>query len=154
MRPLDRVIRTRRALAATIATRAALGGIATGLLTAAFLTATLRRAGVGTGSVVWLVAGLVGAAALALLIRPWSRLTVPRVALWIEECVPALRYALVTAVDPAGTGPGATFLEREIDRISWDREAGGAMARRLRASSDRGSCTRPTRARCRRLRPS
>ena len=85
-----------------------------------------------TSSAVWLVAGLVGAVALALLIKPWSRLTVPRVALWIEERVPALHYALVTAVDPAGSGPGATFLEREIDRVSWDREAGRAMVRGLR----------------------
>jgi len=81
---------------------------------------------------VWLVAGLVGAVALALLIRPWSHLTLPRVALWIEERVPALQYALVTAVDPAGTGQAATFLEREIDRVSWDREAGRAMVRGLR----------------------
>ncbi len=132
MRPLDRVIRTRRALAATIATRAALGGFATVLFTVAFLTATLRRAGVGTASAVWLVAGLLGAVALALLMRPWSRLTVPRVALWIEERVPALQYALVTAVDPAGMGPGAPLLERDIDRVSWDREAGRAMARGLR----------------------
>ena len=46
--------------------------------------------------------------------------------------MPALHYALVTAVDPAGTGPGAMFLEREIDRVSWDREAGRAMVRGLR----------------------
>jgi len=132
MRPLDRVIRTRRALAATIATRAALGGVATILLTAALLTATLPRTGVGPASVVWLVASLVGAVALVILSRPWSRLTVPRVALWIEERVPALQYALVTAVDPVGAGPGAAFLEREIDRVSWDREASRAMLRGLR----------------------
>ena len=132
MRPLDRVIRTRRALAATIATRAALGGFATVLFTVALLTVAIRRSGVGTATAVWAVAGLMGAVALALLIRPWSRLTVPRVALWIEERVPALRYALVTAVDPAGTGAGAAFLEREIDRVSWDREAARAMVRGLR----------------------
>jgi hypothetical protein len=132
MRPLDRVNRTRRALAVTIATRAALGAFATVLLTAAFLTAVLRRAGVGTSPAVWLVAGSLGALTLALLTRPWFRLTVPRVALWIEERVPALQYALVTAVDPAGTGPGGIFLEREIDRVSWDREAGRAMVRGLR----------------------
>ena len=132
MRPLDRVIRTRRALAAAIATRAALGSFGTVLLTAAFLTAALRGSGVATSSAVWLVAGLVGAVALALLVRPWSRLTVPRVALWIEERVPALQYALVTAVDPAGAWPGATFLEREIDRVSWDRVAARAIVRGLR----------------------
>jgi len=132
MRPLDRVIRTRRALAATIATRAALGGGATVLLTAALLTAVLRAAGIATSSGVWLAAGLVGVVALAVLVRPWSRLTVPRVALWIEERVPSLQYTLVTAVDPAGTGPGAAILEREIERISWDREASRAMVRGLR----------------------
>jgi len=131
MQPLDRVIRTRRALAATIAARAVLGGVATVLLTAAVLTAALRRSGVTTSSVVWLVAGLAGATALALLVRAWSRLTVPGVALWIEERVPALQYALVTAVDPAGAGPGAPFLEREIERVVWDREAGRAMVRGL-----------------------
>jgi len=132
MQPLDRVIRTRRALAATIAARAVLGGVATVLLTAAVLTAALRRSGVTTSSVVWLVAGLAGATALALLVRAWSRLTVPGVALWIEERVPALQYALVTAVDPAGAGPGAPFLERQIERIVWDREASRAMVRALR----------------------
>jgi len=132
MQPLDRVIRTRRALAATIAARAVLGGVATVLLTAAVLTAALRRSGVTTSSVVWLVAGLAGATALALLVRAWSRLTVPGVALWIEERVPALQYALVTAVDPAGAGPGAPFLEREIERVVWDREASRAMVRALR----------------------
>lgn len=131
MRPLDRVKRTRRALAATIAARAALGAVATVLLTAASLTATLRTAGVVTSSVVWLVAGVAGAVALTLLARPWARLTVPRVALWIEERVPTLHYALVTAVDPVGAA-SAAFLEREIDRVSWDREAGRAMMRGLR----------------------
>ena len=131
MRPLERVMRTRRALAATIATRAALGSVATALLTAAFLTAALRASGVAAASVVWLLAGVAGAVALALLARPWARLTVPRVALWIEERVPALQYALVTAVDPVGTA-SAAFLEREVDGVSWDREAARAMMRGLR----------------------
>ena len=130
MRPLERVMRTRRALAATIATRAVLGAVATVLLTAAFLTTTLRAFGVATSSV-WLVADVAGAVALAILARPWARLTVPRVALWIEERVPALQYALVTAVDPVGTA-SAAFLEREIDQVSWDREAARAMMRGLR----------------------
>jgi len=132
MRPLDRVNRTRRALAVTIATRAALGAAATTLVTAALLTAAIRRGGVATPATTWLVAGLAGALALAVFMRPWSRLTVPRVALWIEERVPALQYALVTAVDSAGVGPGATFLEREVERVSWDREARRAMVRGLR----------------------
>jgi len=73
------------------AVTAALGGGATVLLTAALLTAVLRAAGIATSSGVWLAAGLVGVVALAVLVRPWSRLTVPRVALWIEERVPSLR---------------------------------------------------------------
>ncbi len=133
MRPLDhRVNRTRRALAMTIAARATLGAAGTILLTAALLTAATRGTGGATTSVVWLVAGSVGALVLALLVKPWSRLTVPRVALWIEERAPALNYALVTAVDPAGMGPAAPFLEREVERVSWDREARQAMVRGLR----------------------
>ena len=132
MRPLERVNRTRRALAVTIVTRAALGAAAATLLAAALLTAVTRAAGLATSAAVWLVASLAGAIALALLMRPWRRLTVPRVALWIEERVPVLQYALVTAVDSLAVGPGAVFLEREVERLSWDRAARAAMIRGLR----------------------
>lgn len=132
MRALDRVNRTRRALAVTILTRAALVAAATALLTAALLRAAVRTAGAATSAGLWLAAGLAGAIALALLMRPWSRLTVPRVALWIEERVPGLQYALVTAVDSVATGPGANFLEQEIERFSWHRQARVAMVRGLR----------------------
>src|SRR5262245_37449394 len=111
MRPLDRVNRTRRALAVTIVTRAALGAAAATLLTAALLTAVTRATGLATSTAGWLVGSLAGAIALALLMRPWRRLTVPRVSLWIEERVPGLQYALVTAVDSLAVGPGAVFLE-------------------------------------------
>jgi len=132
MRPLERVNRTRRALAATVAARAALGAAATILFIAAVAVVLGRRVGAGTPVTAWLAAIAAGAVTLAVLLRPWSRLTVPRVAIWIEERIPALQYALVTAVDPAGSGPAAALLEREIERVSWDREAGQAMARALR----------------------
>jgi hypothetical protein len=131
MRPLERLNRTRRALAATVAARAAFGAVATMLVIAAVAIVLGRRTGVGTPVTAWLAASAAGAATLAVLLRRLSRLTTPRVAIWIEERVPALQYALVTAVDPAGSGPGAALLEREIDRVSWDREAGQAMARAL-----------------------
>lgn len=132
MLPLERVSRTRRALAATVVARAALGAAATVLAVAAIATVLGRRAGVGTPVTTWLTAVVAGGVSLAALLRPWSRLTVPRVAIWIEERVPALQYALITAIDPAGSGPGAALLEREIARVSWDREAGRAMVRALR----------------------
>jgi hypothetical protein len=132
MRPLERVHRTRRALAATVAARAVLGGAAAVLVTAAAATILARRGAPITTASGWIAASAVGMATLLVLMRPWTRLTVPRVAIWIEERVPALQYALVTAVDPAGSGPGATLLEREVDRVSWDHEAGRFMARALR----------------------
>ena len=132
MQPFERVNRTRRALAVTVATRAALGAVAVALAGAAVALAVARRVGVATPVSAWLIAIVAGTVTLAVLLRPWSRLTVPRVAIWIEERVPALQYALVTAVDPAGSGPGAPLLEREIARVSWDREAGQAMVRALR----------------------
>ena len=102
MRVLERVEGTRRALAATIAARAALWAAAAGLATLAFVTALSHRRGDSVGGAAWLAVVGVAGVVLAVLLRPVRRLTVARVALWIEERVPRLQYALVTAVDPAG----------------------------------------------------
>jgi hypothetical protein len=132
MRPLERVQRTRRALAATVMVRAGLGATGAALLTAAVFTVVSRRTA-GTGAVgVWMLAAIAGVVAFVVLARPWPRLTIPRVALWIEERMPTLRYALVTAIDPVASGPASALLEDQIQRVSWDRETGRAMARSLR----------------------
>ena len=131
MRPLERVQRTRRALAITIAVRALLGAAGALLLAAAVATVVTRRSGVASPAVPWVLGTLSGLGALVLLIRPWARLTVPRVALWIEEHVPRLEYALVTAVDPVSAGPSGELLERTIATVSWDKETRHAMSRAL-----------------------
>ena len=90
MRPLERVLRTRRALATAIATRAALWATATTMTVGALATIASRRAGRLDGVAPWLAAAVIGAIVLGVLLMPWRRLTVPRVALWIEERVPRL----------------------------------------------------------------
>jgi len=129
MRPRERVERTRRALALTVATRAAFGALAAGLIAAGFASLISRRVGVSSSVPVWTVAGIIGGVVLGLLFRPWRRLTIPRVALWIEERVPSLQYALVTSVDPVASGPNAAALEYQIERVSWDAESRRAMTR-------------------------
>ena len=130
MRPLERVLRTRRALATAIATRAALWATATTLTVGALATMASRRTGRVDGVAPWLAAGVIGGIVLVVLLMPWRRLTVPRVALWIEERVPRLEYALVTAVDPAAErAPTTALLEQQIARVSWTAETRRAISR-------------------------
>jgi hypothetical protein len=131
MRPLDRVRRTRRALAAAIAIRAALWATCGALVVGAVGVLLARRAS-GSITAVWSIAALVFIAVLLWLVAPWRRLTVPRVALWIEERVPGLQYALVTAVDPAGSDARlAPALDEQVARVSWRAETRSAIARAL-----------------------
>ena len=130
MRPLERVLRTRRALATAIATRAALWATATTLTVGALATIASRRTGRLDGFAPWLIAAVIGGIVLVVLLMPWRRLTVPRVALWIEERVPRLEYALVTAVDPAAErAPTTALLEQQIARVSWTAETRRAVSR-------------------------
>ena len=131
MRPLERVVRTRRALAATVALRAILGAVGAALGVAAVATVVAQRSAVEEPRWVWAIALAVAIVVLIALARPWSRLTVPRVALWIEEHVPRLQYALVTAVDPVTSREGSALLEHQIERVSWGGETHRAMARAL-----------------------
>lgn len=133
MRARDRVESTRRSLVATLAMRAALWGVASGLASSGLLVAIANRRGGLPSTAVALVAGLVAIAVFAVLLRPLRRLTVPRVALWIEERVPKLQYALVTAVDPGGEIEQALpALERQIEHVSWAGETRRAAALAVR----------------------
>ena len=131
MRPLERVVRTRRALAVTVALRAILGAVGAALGVAAVATVVAQRSAVEEPRWAWAIALAVAIVVLIALARPWSRLTVPRVALWIEEHVPRLQYALVTAVDPVTSREGSALLEHQIERVSWGGETHRAMARAL-----------------------
>jgi len=130
MRARERVERTRRALALAVIARAMLLGVAAGSAAAALAHVAARRAGAAAPTLTWLAAMVVGAAVAAVVMRRRLRLTVPRVALWIEERVPRLRFALVTAVDPAGAG--SAVLEREVDGVSWSVETRAAIVKGLR----------------------
>ena len=132
MRPLERVERTRRALATTIAARALLWAAAATLLFAAVATIAVHRWGRADSGTYWAGSALIGVVVLVILLGPWRRLTVPRVALWIEERVPRLQYALVTAVDPATAAAStAPLLDRQIASVSWSAETRRAISRAL-----------------------
>jgi len=130
MRPLERVRRTRRTLAAAIAVRAALWGVCTAFIVGAIGIVMTRRAGASTTAAVWALAAVATLGVLVQLLAAWRRLTVPRVALWIEERVPRLEYALVTAVDPVGSDAlVSAALNERIAAISWQSETRRAVLR-------------------------
>jgi hypothetical protein len=130
MRPRDRVLRTRRVLAAAVATRAVLWSAAVGLVAAALTTVVAGR--LGGAAATWVAVAVAAILALGLAGASVRRLTVPRVALWIEERVPQLGYALVTAVDPRyEQSHVAPELARRIERVSWSSVTSRAVLRAL-----------------------
>jgi hypothetical protein len=126
MTAVERVRRTQRFLGAAAITRAIAWGIATALVMLAgeafigmaspeFERAASRYPGVPA------VLGLIVAAALLWRSRMFMR--ADRVALWIEECVPALHYSLVTAMEH-GSSPFAAGMEAVVSRenitgVTW-----------------------------------
>jgi hypothetical protein len=115
----DRLTRARRALAAAAMAAAITWGACAGFLVYASLVALALLGGrwIGAG----LAIGLAAAAAMAVIAtlswrsrHVWSA---PRVALWLEERVPSLRYALVTAIEEPAAGSGE--LERRVATTSW-----------------------------------
>ena len=132
MQPLERVRRTRGVLAAAIAARALLwAAFATlGVMTVA--TARVRLGPTDAPTVAWPLAVITGVVVLGAMLASWRRLTIPRVALWIEERVPRLQYALVTAVDSSATAaPVAALLADRVREVSWSAETRRAVARSL-----------------------
>jgi hypothetical protein len=113
--------------------RAVLWAAASGLVTLGLLLALANRSNGALSPAASFAALLIAIAVLVAMLRPVRRLTVPRVALWLEERVPKLQYALVTAVDPAGEiGPALPALERQIEQISWAGETRRAAALAVR----------------------
>jgi hypothetical protein len=122
----DDVARWRRTLTTALLLRALLWGFA--VAAASWLLASL----VGEREPVRVIAlvALSGSAAFAwsLLIRLEGGISSSRAALWIEEQVPALRYALLSAVEHGGS----PALERSVRGIEWQRPARRALARWFR----------------------
>lgn len=103
MTPLQQVQRTKRGLGLlTTLTALFLGaGVTFGILVAAMLLSLAFPLPPGVRPAILPAAIAAGLATLVLLL--WRRRFVwslPRVALWVEERAPELRYALVTAIDP------------------------------------------------------
>ncbi|MFN8571996.1 MAG: hypothetical protein U0132_08070 [Gemmatimonadaceae bacterium] len=99
---------------------AGLHGVGLGLLSAAGVLALAHLTGVDTaqGRLLALVVGA-GALVFEFVRRGARRLSLERAALWVEEQVPHLRYALVSAVGTSHRGV--------IDRDSWTRAQGHAV---------------------------
>ncbi len=103
MTAIEQVRRTRRGLGLLAGVAALLwgAGVTFGTLVAAMLISLLFPFTPGFQDAVLPAAIVLGAAATALVL--WRRRfvwSVPRVALWVEERAPELRYALMTAIDP------------------------------------------------------
>lgn len=100
--PLERVRRTRRRLAAVVLTAAVLRALTWGLavvIVAALADRLLPLAPPVRGAIIPVAALAATVGAVVALWRGRAIVSLPRVALWLEEQAPSLRYALVTAVD-------------------------------------------------------
>ncbi|HJU69900.1 MAG TPA: hypothetical protein VJ650_16800 [Gemmatimonadaceae bacterium] len=118
----QRVRRTRALLLATIVLRALVWGAAAGVAAIAAaglldLLVDLPRA--LRGVVVPLAIVLAIAVVLAHLWRGRRARSLPATALWIEERVPSLRYALVTSLEQ-DDARASSLLEREVERHRWE----------------------------------
>ncbi|MEO7455500.1 MAG: hypothetical protein ABIY52_04510, partial [Gemmatimonadaceae bacterium] len=122
MTAIERLVALRRTLVVTVAARATLIGIAValGVLAVARLTGFIAGA-----MLLALVGG--GAAALFTLLRLRPLRELPRIALWVEERTPALRYALVTVAD----GVSSPELDAQALSAPWWTDARGAALRSL-----------------------
>jgi hypothetical protein len=126
MTAIERVRRTQRILGAVAVTHAVAWGLAAALLIASG-SAFLRN-----GSAAIVVAGaVIGLAiAVALLWRARHSLSTSRVALWIEERIPDLQYALVTAMEQSGS-PFVDEMERAAARQDINSATHAALRKAL-----------------------
>jgi hypothetical protein len=115
----DRLLGARRDLVAALVMRAMLAGVAVGLVGAAVAHA------LGWSSSLATALALLVSAAMLRRVRPARDLE--RVALWVEERHPALRYAVVTVADRRQPAGGA--IEAQALAFPWWKDARRAAAR-------------------------
>lgn len=134
MSALTALQRTRRTLGALLLARAALVGAAAGVL----VLATARVAAMlglwsgaraSDGSVVAVAVTVGLLVALALVVRD-GRMSTTRAALWVEERVPQLDFALVTAAEPRYAALTPALAPR-LGSIPWGTLLRGAAVRAL-----------------------
>jgi len=120
MTAFERVQRTKRVLSVIIGSGAifwAAAAVFATLIVGALLVAFVALPA-ASGLIVRLLAGLAGIGTLAyLLYRGRFAWSFPRVALWIEERAPELRYALVTAVDPRYAESMGPLMEPVVSKV-------------------------------------
>jgi len=118
----DRLLSLRRTLLTVLTLRALLVGASVTLL----VVALARALALSTSAA--LITGSIGLFVVALLLRPaLAARSVERVALWVEERHPALRYALITAVER----PGGAALEQQATSVAWWDTERRALGRTL-----------------------
>ena len=138
-----RVARWRSWLHATAIARGALMGAGAGLGAWALVRAAVPSPAAASGALGGALGGVPGSALVGVLAgvlvaavtwwRSATRALSPlRAALWIEEREPALRYALVTAVDPAVPEGARAALQPSVSAVAWEGAARRALARALR----------------------
>ncbi|HEX7121360.1 MAG TPA: hypothetical protein VF178_03240, partial [Gemmatimonadaceae bacterium] len=131
MSPRERVIRTGRVLATIVAVRSLVLGTAAALGTWTAVTVLAALAGQARPAWALALAVLAGVAITVAALRRAGafRLSAGAVALWIEEQLPALRYALVTAIETPQPAPA---LHQAIGASDWSPHVRRAATRALR----------------------
>ena len=131
MTALERVASARRTLGAAITIRALLaaGAAAAALFVLAGILDWLVGAPRALRALVLPAAMLSSLGALAYTLWRSRRVrSLPLVALWLEERVPELRYALVSALDALHSSP---TLEREVAAVRWSAVLNRALSNAL-----------------------
>lgn len=131
MTALDRVASARRTLGAAVGVRAVLwaGAAAAALLAVAGILDWLIGAPRAVRALALPAAVLLALAALAYTLWRGRKVReLPVVALWLEERVPELRYALVSALDAPHSSPA---LEREVAAVQWSPVINRALGHAL-----------------------
>lgn len=131
MSPRERVNRTGRALATIVAARGLVLGTATTLVVWTMVTVLAALGGRTRPAWALVPAVLAGVVVMATVLRRAGafRLSAGAVALWIEEQLPALRYALVTAIETAQPAPALHDAVRASDWTPHVRRAAGRALR-------------------------
>ena len=125
MTAIERVRRTQRILGAAALTKALAWGLAATLAIVAAASFLRDDTTIADGIGVALGVGI----AAVLMWRSRHFISANRVALWIEEKIPALQYSLVTAVEQSGSA-FADGMERAVAR----EDVGGITLASLRRS--------------------
>ena len=118
----ERVVRTRAVLAITALLASLIRGAAVAALLFVVAGALDWAVGLDRSARVAAVPTALSLGTLVAVVSLWRArhaLDLEAVALWIEERMPVLRYALVTALEPCAAGAALPDLEHQVRRVRW-----------------------------------